>query len=75
MKTNDQNLAALETSVANLKPAGSFRAELSVLCHTFGVETEEDAIELAIALAKHHYCEFRPNREHGYGYFQRDAAL
>ncbi len=73
METDDQNLVALETSIKNLKPARSFRAELSVLCHTFGVETEEDAIEMAKALAKRHYCEFRPNREHGYGYFQSNG--
>ncbi len=73
METKDQNLVALEASIMDLKFAGSFRAELSVLCHTFGVETEEDAIEMAKALAKRHYCEFRPNREYGYGYFHRNG--
>ncbi len=73
METKDQNLVALEASIKDLKFAGSFRAELSVLCHTFGVETEEDAIEMAKALAKLHYCEFGPNREYGYGYFRRNG--
>ena len=72
MEKNDQNIAALETSVANLKPGRFLTVNLGDLRHTFGVETEEGAIEMAVALAKRHHCEFKPDREQGLGNFHPD---
>ena len=73
METNDQNLAALETSVANLKPGRFLTVNLGDLCRTFGVETEEGAIEMAQALAKRHYRDFKPDREQGLGNFHHNG--
>ncbi len=72
MKPKDQNVAALERTLKHLKPGQSLsQIASSNLRHVFGAETEDAAIDAARELAKRHHCEFRYNREHGIGHFQR----
>ena len=71
MEPKDQNLAALESTLKNLKPGERLQITSSKLRHALGAKTEDAGVAAAHVVAKPHHCEFRYDREHGTGYFQR----